>query len=330
MARKGFKRGEIVIYKAGKVIDLRIKLEKDSVWLSLEQIASLFERDKSVISRHIKNIFSTDELQRDSVVAKNATTGPDGKTYMVEYFNLDVIISIGYRVNSKKATQFRIWATRVLKNHLLKGYTVNEQLLLSQRTKFKGLQTTIDYLENQAKHDLLRGQGLELLALIKDYTKSLNLLEQYDNKKIVSKRGKKESKTLTISFTENVIEKVENSLAESGKALGVFGVDTGKKLESIIKNLNQTFSGSDLYPTFEDKSANLLYLVIKDHPFLDGNKRIASVLFISFLDLNNSLYRPSGERKINDNALVALALLVAISPSLEKDLIIDLIKSLLN
>jgi len=329
MVRKGYKRGEIVIYKTGKAIDLRIKLENDSVWLSLQQIASLFERDKSVISRHIKNIFSTDELQRDSVVAKNATTGPDGKTYMVEYFNLDIIISIGYRVNSKKATQFRIWATRVLKDHLLKGYTVNQQLLLSQRTKFKELQTTINYLENHAKHDLLRGQGLELLALIKDYTKSLDLLEQYDDKKIVSKRGKKESKTLTISFTENVIEKVKDSLTESGKALGVFGVDTDKKLESIIKNLNQTFSGADLYPTFEDKSANLLYLVIKDHPFLDGNKRIASVLFISFLDLNNRLYRTTGERKINDNALVALALLVTVSPSTEKELIIDLVKSLI-
>ena len=318
---------QIVIYKEkGGSIRLRVNLKKDNIWLTQAQIAELFNAERSVITKHLRNIFSSEEVVEKGNVQKMHIAGSDK---FVKFYSLDAIISVGYRVNSNKATQFRIWATKILKDHLLKGYTINQRRLLAQRSKFKELQTTIDYLENQAKHDLLRGQGLELLALIKDYTKSLDLLEQYDNKKIVSKRGKKESRTLTISFAENVIEKVKNSLTESGKALGVFGVDTGKKLESIIKNLNQTFSGSDLYPTFEDKSANLLYLIIKDHPFLDGNKRIASVLFVSFLDLNNGLYRPSGERKINDNALVALALLVAVSPSSEKELIIDLVKSLI-
>ncbi len=320
----------MVIYKSNDgEITINVTFKADNIWLTQTQLSTLFGTKRPAITKHINNIFKSGELEEKSVSSILEHTAADGKKYKTKFYSLDAIISVGYRVNSKKATQFRIWATKVLKDHLLQGYTLNKQRLFSQRNKFKELQTTIDYLENQAKHDLLRGQGLELLALIKDYTKSLDLLEQYDNKKIVSKKGKKESRTLTISFAENVIEKVKNSLTESGKALGVFGVDTGKKLESIIKNLNQTFSGSDLYPTFEDKSANLLYLVIKDHPFLDGNKRIASVLFVSFLDLNNRLYRTTGERKINDNALVALALLVAVSPSSEKELIIDLVKSLM-
>lgn len=320
---------EIVIYRTGGSVVLKINLNKDMVWLSLDQIASLFERDKSAISRHLKNIFSSDELDRKSVVAKIATTGPDGKTYKVDFYNLDAIISVGYRVNSKKATQFRIWATKVLKDHLLKGYSINKHRLFAQRSKFKELQTTIDYLESQAKHELLQNQGLELLSLVRDYTRSLNLLEQYDNKKFVKKRGIKVKTPITVSLANNVIKKIKENLSVSGKALGMLGVDTNKKLDSIINNLNQTFGGVDLYPTLEEKAANLLYLIIKDHPFLDGNKRIGSMLFITFLDQNDNLYRPNGERKINDNALVALALLVAVSPSTEKELIIDLVKSLL-
>src|SRR3989344_2119608 len=323
-------RATIVVYQSKDGgLEIQPKIEQDSVWLTQKLMAELFDVNIRTINEHLVNIFSTRELNKTSVVRKFRITAEDGKSYNTNHYNLDAIISIGYRVNSKEATQFRIWATRILKDHLLKGYTVNQKLLLSQKNKFKELQNTIDYLENKAKHDLLRSQGLELLSLVRDYTRSLNLLEQYDNKKFTKKKGIGVTKPLTIDLAQKVIENIRDSLSQSGKSLGMLGVDTGKKLDSIINNLNQTFAGTDLYPTLEEKAANLLYLTIKDHPFLDGNKRVGSMLFITFLDQNSYLYRPSGERKINDNALVALALLVAVSPSAEKELIIDLVKSLI-
>jgi len=306
---------------------IKAKVVKDSIWLNQSQIADLFSIDRSVITKHLSNIFKTRELKEVSNVQKMHVAGADRP---VKFYSLDVIISVGYRVNSRKATQFRIWATKVLKNHLLRGYTVNQQLLLSHRNKFRELQSTIDYLEGQAEHELLKGQGQELLSLVKDYTKSLNLLEEYDNKEIRSKKGSSAISKLTIQLAEQVIADIKTNIADAGRSLGMFGVDTNTKLESIINNVNQTFSKKDLYPTVEDKSANLLYLVIKDHPLLDGNKRTASLLFVTYLDRNKYLYRTNGERKINDNALVALALLVAVSNPMEKDLIIDLIKSLLT
>ena len=322
---------EIVIYKEkGGLVDLRVSLKKETIWLSQAQISTLFGTKRPAITKHLNNIFASGELRENAVSSVLEHTAKDRKIYKTKFYSLDAVISVGYRVNSKKATQFRIWATRILKSHLLKGYTINQKLLLSQKSKFKELQTTIDYLENQAKHDLLRNQGLELLSLVRDYTKSLNLLEQYDNKKFTKKKGVGVTKPLTIDLAQKVIENIRDQLSKSGKSLGMLGVDTNNKLESIIKNLSQTFGGIDLYPSLEEKAANLLYLTIKDHPFLDGNKRISSLLFITFLDLNNYLYRSNGERKINDNALVALALLVAVSPSSEKELIIDLIKSLIG
>jgi len=212
------KRNQLGVYQSRDGgLEIKTKIEKNTVWLSLDNIALLFGRDKSVVSRHIKNIFLTDELSRNSVVAKNATTAVDGKTYMVEYFNLDLIISVGYRINSKQATAFRIWATKTLKEHLLKGYTINQKLLLSQRSKFKELQTTIDYLENQAKHELLRGQGQELLSLVRDYTKSLHLLEDYDSKKIKTSRGSKLISKLNIAWAEEVIGGIKKNLTDTGR-----------------------------------------------------------------------------------------------------------------
>ncbi len=293
---------KIVIYKTGDgSVTLDVKFRGESIWLTQTQIAKLFSVKGPAISKHIKNIYDSGELNEKGTLSKMETVQAEGnrnvKRGLVVY-NLDMVISVGYRVNSKKATQFRIWATKILKNHLLKGYSVNQQLLLSQKNKFKELQTTIDYLESQARHDLLRGQGLELLSLVQDYTRSLNLLEQYDNKKFTKRRGTKVIKPLTADLAQKVIENIRDQLSKSGKSLGMLGIDTNNKLESIIRNLNQTFGGTDLYPNLEEKAANLLYLTIKDHPFLDGNKRIGSMLFITFLDQNNFLYRPGGERKI--------------------------------
>lgn len=321
--------GLIVYQSKDGALEVKAMIQEDSIWLSQDQLAKLFQTTKQNISLHLKNVFISGELAEKSVVKDFLTTASDGKRYKVVHYGLDAIISVGYRINSKKATQFRIWATKTLKEHLLRGYTINQKVLQSQRSKFKELQTTIEYLENQAKHELLRGQGEELLSLVRDYTKSLHLLEDYDNKKIKSKRGNKTINPLSIEWANKVIVGIKQNITDTGRSLGMLGIDINRKLDSVLNNINQSFSGKDLYPTIEDKSSNLLYFTIKDHPFLDGNKRIASILFIAFLDRNNYLYRENGERKINDNALVALALLVAVSNPEEKDLIIDLIKSLL-
>ncbi len=233
-------------------------------------------------------------------------------------------------MNSKKATQFRVWATRVLKQHILQGYTINQRRLLETRTKFKELQNAIAFLREKAGKKTLRGQEKEILDLLGSYAKTLTILNLYDKKKVKKIRGKKAKFVLEYDSCKNIIVVLKKDLAERMEASDLFGIDTGKKLEGIIKNLYQTFDRKELYKTIEEKAAHLLYLTIKDHPFVDGNKRIASFLFIYFLDKNDYLYRKNGEKKINDNALVALALLVAESNPEEKDILIKIIINLIN
>jgi death-on-curing family protein len=243
---------------------------------------------------------------------------------------LDLVISVGYRVNSQKATQFRIWATKVLRDHLLQGYTVNEKALLAQRNKLKELQNAINFIEDKSHQELLQDQSSELLSIIKQYTKSIDLLEQYDKKQVKSVRGNKPIYTMSVSDTKETIEGIRKNLMETKKNIGFFGIESSDKIVDIIGNLNQTFAGKELYKSIEERAANLLYMIIKDHPFIDGNKRIGSLLFIRYLDRNDILYRKTGERKINDNALVALALLVAISNPVEKDILIKVITSIIS
>lgn len=321
---------EVEIYKnSDGSIQMEVRFKKDSVWLSLNEIANLFDRDKSVISRHISNIFKTKELIRSAVVAKNATTAVDGKTYIIEYYNLDAIISVGYRVNSQKATQFRIWATKILKDHLIKGYTVNEKLVLQQRNKLNELKNAIDFIESKSHQELLRDQSEELLSLVRQYTKSIDLLEQYDEGRVSKRKGTKPIYILNYDSVKKTIEDIKKNLSETKSNIGFFGVESSDKLRGIVGNLYQTYAKVELYKSVEEKAANLLYMIIKDHPFIDGNKRTGSLLFIYFLDKNNLLYRENGERKINDNALVALALLIAISNPAEKDVLISVVVGLL-
>ncbi len=319
-------KGKIKIYKSPQnKIEINVRLKEETVWLSLNQIANLFNRDKSVVSRHLKNIFREKELLKKSVVAKIATTASDGKTYNIEYYNLDAIISVGYRVNSKKATQFRIWATRILKNHLVQGYTVNQNKLLETRNKLNQLQETIQFLRKKSEKKKLENQGKEILALLSDYSKTLSLLEKYDKQELKTVKGKKAKFKLTCQKTLEIIQEIRKD--QKGE---LFGKQSGNKLESIISSLYQTFNSKELYSIIEAKAAHLLYLIIKDHPFVDGNKRIASFLFVYFLDSNNYLYRQTGERKINDNALTALALLIAESKPKEKDQLISLVAQILT
>jgi prophage maintenance system killer protein len=330
MVEDKFSKGEIIIYKTAEGPQLDVKLKQETIWLNLLQITTLFNRDKSVISRHIKNIFQSGELKKHSVVAKFATTASDGKTYLVDYYNLDMIISVGYRVNSIRGTQFRIWATKTLKQHLIKGYTINKKRLLKKSQELKQLQKTIAFLQEKSRHKLLIGQAQEILNLLTDYSKSLTLLEQYDKQRLSLIKGKSAKFVLEFKQAQSIINQLKNLLRGKREASELFGQENSAKFESIIKNLYQTFGGKELYSTVEEKAANLLYLIIKDHPFNDGNKRIGSFLFIYFLDKNQYLYKINSERKINDNALVSLALLIAVSQPKEKEIMINIITNLLE
>jgi len=329
-------KDEIVIYKAkGGAPDLMVKMDKETIWLTLDQIASLFAVDKSGISRHISNIFKSGELSPMATVAKNATVQREGKREVmrqIEYYNLDVVISVGYRINSKYATQFRIWATNILKSHIIKGYTINEKRLKENKDlKLSELEKTVNFLRRIINNRQLKSIEVRgLLKVITDYANSWIILQKYDERKLeIVKRGKVIN-SLDYSFSKDEIFELKNKLIKEKQATDIFGQEREGALEGIIKNLEQTFAGKNLYPTAAERAAHLLYFVIKDHPFVDGNKRIGSFLFILFLVTNNYLYNKKGEKKINDSALASLALLIAKSDPKEKDIMVALITNLLT
>ena len=325
------KKGEIVIYQTpDKKVKIDVSLENETIWLTQAQIALLFGVNRPAVTKHLKNILKEKELDEKSVCSILEHTAQDGKKYKTQFYNLDAIISVGYRVNSKRATQFRIWATNTLKNYLVKGYAINEKRLLEAQNKFKELQTAIDFLKKKAGNELMVGQEQEILNLLADYSKTLTLLEQYDTEKIPLVKQGKGKFVLDYSVAEKIIAGVKKELAEKKEASELFGQDNGEKLKGIVGNIYQTFDKKDLYPSIEEKAAHLLYFIIKDHPFVDGNKRIASFLFAYFLDKNSYSYKETGEKKINDNALVALALLIAVSDMSEKEKLIKIITNLLT
>lgn len=326
-------KGEIIIYRSKEGPKLEVRLEEDTVWLSQKQMSVLFDKDVRTINEHIKNIYKEKELEKDRTIRKFRIVQKEGNRIVernVDFYNLDVIISVGYRVKSLRGTQFRIWATKTLKNHLVKGYTVNEKRLQSVRKNLVELTETIEYLKEKSKHELLTGQEQELLSLLSDYSKSLSLLEQYDKDKLSLKKKGKEKYEINYEDASQVIKKIKEDLIIKKEASELFGLESGNQFKAILRNLYQTFGGKDLYPSLEEKAAHLLYFIIKDHPFSDGNKRIASFLFVYYLDRNNFLYKKTGERKINDNALTALALLIAISNPEEKEKMIKITTNLLS
>ena len=311
----------IVIYKADDgLMDVQVKLDKETVWLSLNQISNLFDKDKSVISRHIKNVFKEGELERNSVVAKNATTASDGKIYQVEFFNLDIIISVGYRVNSKKGTQFRIWATNQLKEHLVKGYSINEKRL-------KQLQQTIQLVKRVSQQISNTDEAQGLMEILSDYSRALDILDDYDHQKL-SKTVTDKAVTFSIDYKE-AIKAIEQLRIKFGGS-SLFGNEKDQSFKSSIAVIDQTFDGNDLYPSLEEKAANLLYLVVKNHSFTDGNKRIAAWLFVWYLAKNNFLYNEDGSKKITNNTLVALTLMIAESNPAEKETMVNVIINLMN
>ena len=318
---------DIVIYQADNgLTSLQVRLDQETVWLSLNQMVELFGRDKSVISRHIHNIFREGELTLGSVVANFATTAADGKTYQVDHYNLDVIISVGYRVKSQQGTRFRQWATRTLRAHIVDGFTLNEQRLTEESTKLRDMRQAMDLLartlSNQA---LVTDMGKDVLKVIDDYAYALTLLDRYDHG------------TLAIEATSGQVasgfsyEDAFGIVAAMKTGFnGLFGIEKDQGFKSALGAIYQTFNGEELYPSAEEKAANLLYLIIKNHAFSDGNKRIAAAVFIAFLARAGILYRPDGGKRLADNALVALTLLIAESRPEEKDVLVKVIVNLIN
>jgi len=322
---------EVVIYSSpGNEAHVEVKLDNETVWLSLNQMAELFERDKSVISRHLKSIYLNGELQRSSTVAKNATVqkeaGRDIKRD-IEYFNLDAIISVGYRVNSKRGTQFRIWASQILKEHLIKGYTLNEKRLKQSQVRYNELKGAVDLITRAAGvKKLAAEEGEGILKILHEYSHALDLLDKYDHQQLqMPGKGQKPVKKLSYSLAMKQIK----IWREKQNAGNLFGNEKDESFKSSINTIYQTFDGIELYPSLEEKAANLLYFIVKNHSFSDGNKRIAAGLFAYFLNLNDALFKPDGSKNMEDNALVALTLLIAESKPEEKDMMIKVIVNLL-
>lgn len=319
----------IEIYRAENgETEISVILDHETVWLSLTQLAELFQRDKSVISRHIRNLFSEKELDIDTVVAKNATTARDGKIYQVDYYNLDVIISIGYRIKSQRGTQFRIWANKILKNYLIKGFSINEQQLAQKTEQLKELQQTVKILGSVLNFKVLsNSESTGLLKIISDYAYALDILDRYDyqNLEIIETSGKE---IFQLTYNE-AIHQISIAKKVHGNS-NLFGKEKDESFKSSLATIYQTFEGVDLYPSIEEKAANLLYFIVKNHSFVDGNKRIAAFLFLYFLEKNRILFDGYGQKRIADNALVALALMIAISKPEEKIIMIKVIVSLIN
>ncbi len=300
-----------------------VSFEGETFWLNLNQISALFKKDKSVISRHLKNIFSSGELSKDAVVAKNATTATDGKSYIIEYFNLDVILSVGYRVNSKRGTQFRQWATQRLKNYLIVGYALNEKRLEQKNKEIQVLHDGIRILNRSIKEKINKKEELNWL---KSFSEGLQLLDDYDHEAL-DRVGNSSRET---SFpTYNEYKEIVNHLKIKTHS-SLFGIKSNNGFDSAINQINRGFEEVDAYPSIEEKAAILLYLIVKNHAFVDGNKRIAAACFLLFLNKNNLLFKNSRKPVIGNKEIVSLTLFVASSHPDEMMSVKNLIVSLLN
>ena len=316
---------DIAIYESpGGVVEVR--LTGETVWLNQPQLARLFGRERSVIARHIKNVFSDNELDEKSVCAKFAQTAPDGKTYQVDHYDLDAIISVGYRVKSKEGVRFRQWATKTLSQHLTRGYTLNRQRFEENALE---LEAALAFIRKASGSGALTtDQGRGLVDVIARYTQTFLLLQRYDDGLLTEPKGAAGGVFPAITEARVRIAALKQDLMTRGEAGDLFGRERETGLESILGNLEQSVFGEPAYPSVEAKAAHLLYFVIKNHPFSDGNKRIGSFLFVEFLHRNGRLFR-SGESIVSDMALAALALLVAESDPKQKDMLIRLIMHML-
>lgn len=321
---------QIEIYKSSdNAIELQVSLDNDTVWLNRNQLAMLFDRDIKTIGKHINNVFLEGELSKKAVVANFATTAIDGKTYQVDHYNLDVIISVGYRVKSKQGTQFRQWATQRLKDYLVKGYAINEKRLQEAKGKFQDLKNAVKLAAKAGNIEALTSvEAKGILGVIEQYAYALETLDKYDHQRLTIETPNEETEIKKLTY-ENAIQQII-IWRDFQKAGNLFGNEKDQSFKSSLETIYQTFDGIDLYPTFEEKAANLLYYVVKNHSFSDGNKRIAAGLFVYFLAMNNKLLNEEGNKRIGDNALVAITIMIAESKSDEKDMMVKLVVNLIN
>lgn len=300
---------EIVLFETeDKNIVLPVTIEKDSVWLSIDQMAELFQRDRSVIGKHIRNIFKEGELVKNSVWAKFAYTADDGKNYQVDYYNLDVIISVGYRVKSIRGTQFRIWANSVLKQYILQGYAVNQKRIQQLGEVIRIMKRTENELDSK-----------QILFVIERYNNALDLLDAYDHQTMKRPKGNETTYVLTYEECVDVIQSMR-----FGDESNLFGREKDDSFKGSIGNIYQSFAGNDVYKSLEEKAAHLLYFVTKNHSFYDGNKRIAATMFLYFLDKNDALFY-KGQKRIEDATLVALTIMIAESRAEEKEMMVSVV-----
>ena len=316
-------KNEIIIFE-NQGVRLEVNMNEDTVWLNQAQMAKLFDKDRTVITKHINNIFKSGELVKEEVSANFAHTTKHGsipnktQTKEVVYYNLDMIISIGYRVNSKKGITFRRWATSVLKDHLLKGYSINQKRLEYLEKKVQ----LID-IASRIENDINADEAKEIISVINEYNGALDLLDEYDHRTLKVPKGTKSDGVITYKNCLDII-----SLLKFNSQSDIFALERNKGLSSVINNIYASFGGEDVYKTIEEKASNFLYLIIKNHVFIDCNKRIAATLFIYFLEYYNILFR-EGKRVIDNNTLVALTLLIAQSNPKEKQILIDLVMNFL-
>jgi len=322
---------KIILYKTedGKV-KIEVDLKDETVWLSQKQMAELFNKSIKTINEHIKNIFKEGELEEKRTIRKFQIVQIEGKREvkrMIDFFNLDVVISVGYRVKSQRGTQFRIWATNLLKQHLIEGYTINEKRLKEQNSKLLQLQSTIKILERTVKYQNIElNEAKGLLKVISDYSYALELLDAYDHQNVeINNTTKKEAYILSYEEAKDIIEHMKTEFSTD-----LFGHEKDESFKSSLATIYQTAFGNDLYPSIEEKAANLLYFIVKNHSFSDGNKRIAAAIFIYFMKRNNILYKNNGEKRITDNTIVAITLMIATSRSNEKDIIVKVLVNLIN
>ncbi len=318
---------QIVIFtSADGEASLQVQLEQDTVWLSQKQMSQLFDKDVRTVNEHLKNIFKEGELAESSVLRKFRITAADGKSYNTAHYNLDVIISVGYRVKSVQGTRFRQWATGVLRDHLVQGYTLNQQRLAEKTQKLDEIQQAIDLLSRTlTTQQLVSDTGKDVLQVISDYAYALATLDRYDHGTL-SVEATSGPAAFVLDYTQGIA--IVQSMKDDFH--GLFGQEKDQGFKSALGTIYQTFGGEELYPSAEEKAANLLYFIVKNHAFSDGNKRIAAAVFICFLAGNGILYRNDGSKRLADNALVALTLLIAESKPEEKDTIVKVIVNLIN
>lgn len=322
----------VIFQSADGSIQIDVKMEQETVWLSLDQMAELFDKNKSTISRHIKNVFEEGELQTDSTVANFATVQQEGGRSVerdITYYNLDMIISVGYRVKSHRGTQFRIWATKVLKDYMIQGYAINEKRIKEVQSKYDELKDVVKVLGRTIiqQEKLSNDQQQGLLKVITDYVYALDTLDKYDYQQLIVENTS--GSGYFYATYENAMEAILN-LKEKFGASDLFANEKDDSFKSSIGQIYQTFGGVELYPSVEEKAAMLLYLVVKNHSFSDGNKRIAAMLFLWFLSKNGILYAEDGHKRIADNTLVALTLMIAESRTDEMEVMVKVVVNLIN